>query len=628
MKLRLLLSTLVVGFILFSGAAETYAQALTGNKTVGTGGDYATLAAAIADVNAKGVSGTLTLLIDSDLAETGSSEILTTTLTGNNKLVIKPNTGKTPTVTFSSVSTSGNNSNSGLAITGAATTIGNITIDGSNTANGTTKDMTFVLNDGTAGRYAIRLNADVDDVTIKNLKITAGAIMATSASGSRTYGLYCSSSSTAAQDRLTVTNCEIGSATAAFYYAIYKPDGGTYPYGANLTISNNILFAQHKGISVWGCDGTSSINNNTVSIIGHPTGAYVQNSINGIYVETWKGTVNIFNNKVVTLKAKVTNQTTAKALYGIIVYYAAATGNTNQTANVYNNFISDFTYNGDAASATYEVIGLVLDATDQVINAYFNTIYMSGVTTNPVYGIRIYDDAGLQANIKNNIVVNTVNQNNAYAIYCDPIVNNALKTSDYNDFVVTGSNANVGYYNGAKYAALADWKTITGKDANSISINPANPLGGAGMLTSVTDLHWVSKPAAAFGGTPIPGFTTDIDGETRNGTKPYMGADEGASLVRVEKNSDVLPDAFVLKQNYPNPFNPSTVISFDIRHEGMTVLKIYDSLGREVKTLINERLSPGSYSVKFSATGLASGVYLYRLTTGAVSETKSMMLLK
>jgi len=631
MKQRLLFKSVVI-FLFFTAASLLNAQALTGNKVVGTGGDYATLSAAIADVNAKGVSGTLTLLINNDLTETGAIEVLTTTLTGSNKLVIKPNTGKSPTVTFTAVGTSGNSGNAGLTITGSTTTIGNITIDGSNTNNGTTKDMTFALNDATAGRYLLRLNADVDDVTVKNLKIVATATIATTSSGTRTYGFYCSSSSTAAQDRLTISNCEIGTATTSFYYGVYKPDGGTYPYGANLTISGNKIYAQHKGISIWGCDGTSSVSGNTISIIGHPTGAYVQNSINGIYVESWKGTVNICNNKVITLKAKALNQTAAKNLYGIIVYYAAV-GNSGSIANVYNNFISDFTYTGDASTQTTypsEVVGIVADAGDvnTSVNIYYNTVYMSGVTTNPVYGIRVYDDVGQNVNLKNNIVVNTVDQANSYAIYCDPIVNACLKTSDYNDFIVTGTNANVGYYNGVKYNTLAAWKTITSKDANSININPASPFGGSGQLTSLTDLHWVSKPSASFGGSPVTGITTDIDGATRNATKPYMGAHEGPSLVSIEKTNSTVPAEFILKQNYPNPFNPATNISFDLKKESQASLRVYDMLGREIAVLVNERLSPGTYNVKFSAGQLASGIYLYRLSAGGYSETKSMTLLK
>ena len=86
--------------------------------------------------------------------------------------------------------------------------------------------------------------------------------------------------------------------------------------------------------------------------------------------------------------------------------------------------------------------------------------------------------------------------------------------------------------------------------------------------------------------------------------------------------------AFELKQNYPNPFNPSTVITYTVAERGRVNLKIYDILGREVATLINEEKPAGQYNVKFNAANLPSGVYLYRLQAGENVQTKKMILLK
>jgi hypothetical protein len=91
---------------------------------------------------------------------------------------------------------------------------------------------------------------------------------------------------------------------------------------------------------------------------------------------------------------------------------------------------------------------------------------------------------------------------------------------------------------------------------------------------------------------------------------------------------------FVLRQNYPNPFNPGTSIQYTIGSMQFVTLKVYDVLGREVATLVNEEKPAGSYEVNFSAgsfgdaSGLSSGIYFYRLSTEHYSETKSMMLLK
>jgi hypothetical protein len=89
-----------------------------------------------------------------------------------------------------------------------------------------------------------------------------------------------------------------------------------------------------------------------------------------------------------------------------------------------------------------------------------------------------------------------------------------------------------------------------------------------------------------------------------------------------------VPLAFHLEQNYPNPFNPKTEIRLEIGEGGLVTLKVFDVLGREVATLVNENLPPGRYTREFNATGLASGVYLCRLMAGGKSEIKRMVLVR
>ena len=89
-----------------------------------------------------------------------------------------------------------------------------------------------------------------------------------------------------------------------------------------------------------------------------------------------------------------------------------------------------------------------------------------------------------------------------------------------------------------------------------------------------------------------------------------------------------LPKEYNLAQNYPNPFNPTTTIQYSIPHRSNVELKVYDVLGNEVAILINEEKERGVYTVSFDATGLASGMYLYRLQAGNFVETKKMILLR
>ena len=95
-----------------------------------------------------------------------------------------------------------------------------------------------------------------------------------------------------------------------------------------------------------------------------------------------------------------------------------------------------------------------------------------------------------------------------------------------------------------------------------------------------------------------------------------------------EETGTQIPRVFDLQQNYPNPFNPSTTIQYSIKENTLVSLKIYDILGREITTLINEVKTAGIYKVNFDASNLSSGVYFYKLTAGNFIETKKMILLR
>lgn len=88
------------------------------------------------------------------------------------------------------------------------------------------------------------------------------------------------------------------------------------------------------------------------------------------------------------------------------------------------------------------------------------------------------------------------------------------------------------------------------------------------------------------------------------------------------------PQKYSLAQNYPNPFNPATKIEYGVAQAGYVTLKIFDILGKEVETLVNENKQPGAYRVSFDASSLPSGVYIYRLNAGPYTESRKMLLLK
>jgi hypothetical protein len=89
-----------------------------------------------------------------------------------------------------------------------------------------------------------------------------------------------------------------------------------------------------------------------------------------------------------------------------------------------------------------------------------------------------------------------------------------------------------------------------------------------------------------------------------------------------------VPKKFDLSQNYPNPFNPVTKINFDIPENGLVTLKVYDILGKEVASLVNETREAGYYTVAFDASKMSSGVYFYRLSLNGFSSVKRMAVIK
>jgi hypothetical protein len=104
----------------------------------------------------------------------------------------------------------------------------------------------------------------------------------------------------------------------------------------------------------------------------------------------------------------------------------------------------------------------------------------------------------------------------------------------------------------------------------------------------------------------------------------------GVTFIEDEENNFAQPKEFLLQQNYPNPFNPSTSIQYTISSTQFVTLKVYDLLGREVATLVNEEKTAGSYNAQFTINNvqLSSGIYFYKLQAGDFVETKKMILLK
>jgi hypothetical protein len=134
------------------------------------------------------------------------------------------------------------------------------------------------------------------------------------------------------------------------------------------------------------------------------------------------------------------------------------------------------------------------------------------------------------------------------------------------------------------------------------------------------------------GTSTLPNSYTFTDNTVRAGTYIYRlkqidfnGSVSYSKPVTVEV---AVPTSFILSQNYPNPFNPATTISFSVPEESFVTLKVYDILGNEVKTLVYEKKSQGTYKVQFNAVNMTSGVYFYRIQAGSFVAVRKMILIK
>jgi len=202
-----------------------------------------------------------------------------------------------------------------------------------------------------------------------------------------------------------------------------------------------------------------------------------------------------------------------------------------------------------------------------------------------------------------------------------PINSFASISSDHNDLYTP--NTYLGWYNGILVNTLEDWRTLTGTEQSSVSkpVSFAEPDSGdlhlAGESMADPDLH----------GIPIAGVDTDIDGELRSPTEPFMGADEPV-ITAVTPFGPAVPRSFNIEQNYPNPFNPTTTIRYSLAEAAFVTLEVYNILGERVVVLAQGPREAGDHQVRFDAAEIPSGIYVYRLQAGAFVQTRKLIVLK
>jgi hypothetical protein len=297
---------------------------------------------------------------------------------------------------------------------------------------------------------------------------------------------------------------------------------------------------------------------------------------------------------------------------GISLY--GNSGSTGINNEVYNNMIYNIQSSSTHSNSRVGGIHLYYQSQPQI---YYNSVYLSGTGANHQGSAALYLDGSGNSGVyvKNNIFVNTRDESPYYA---SAVYNYSASnlTSDYNDLYSNNYLVRIGSTN---YNTLPDWQA-TGKDLNSVT-------GMPNFIDPYLHINESIATSLESNAAPISGIDTDFDGNPRNVTTPDIGADEFAGIVGVEDETTV-PTEYSLFQNYPNPFNPTTTINYSIPIQSFVVLKVYDILGMEIVTLVNEEKPAGNYKIEFDATNLSSGIYFYRSQAGKYISVKKMILLR
>ena len=574
----------------------------SGTYTVGTSGIFATIQDAFTKLETDGVAGNVTLELIDELY-TAPTDSFGFKLNGpipgagpNSRITIKPAENKNVVI-------EGN----GLAVLYLINT-SYITFDGVSITGLTTLTVHAYENNQFEYNLGLFFIDNSDHNIIQNSIFINDDILRRSPA----LGVSSFSYTAATPDSNLIQSNFVKQAGIGIYVSAYY---SIVPATANSNIiRKNIIGSETDTLISWGIqverNQNAIIEDNVIEgIRGGSSDFIITHGIG-----CWGCTESIIRNNIVhNVNTSYTGGSMGIALLGD----GSIVGNGNL---VYNNMVYDI--NSSSSAPLSNIGGIHLEYQNN-IKVYYNSVYLSGTGANQQGSGAFYIwTPGNNIEAKNNIFVNTRDEGQfcASAIHMKTL-NTVMSSSDFNVLYYEPNNYNcLVKSNTGSYHSLTEWQA-TGYDMNSYVEMP--------HFISPTDLH-IDKSIATYlesRGTPIAGIETDIDDDTRNSSTPDIGADEFDGIVGVENETN-LPTEFALEQNYPNPFNPSTKISWQSPVGSQQSLKVYDVLGNEVTTLVNEYKPAGRYEVEFDAINLPSGVYFYQLQAGEFINTRKMILLK
>ena len=304
------------------------------------------------------------------------------------------------------------------------------------------------------------------------------------------------------------------------------------------------------------------------------------------------------------------------------------TGLSDDVADPYCTSPECLIYKSDAGdrwayhNAPYTLLdGVIESATSKTLNQYYfnelrNKIGMNGFFMKSGYNNVLYTNARSMARF-GLLILNKGNWDTIQIL---------SDSAYYREMINTSQNINLSYgylwwLNGKESFMIPQLQLVfNGKFVPSAPDDMVSGMGSDGQFLNVIPSKnlIVVRMGNAPDNSLVPFLLNEEMWQLIN---PII---EPTSLIKDQPNSL----NFSLSQNYPNPFNPSTIINFTIPNSGKVTLKIYDVIGEEVTTLVDEELNPGIYNREWKASSFSSGIYFYRLQSGDFIETKKMCLIK
>ena len=571
-----------------------------GTYTIGTGGYFPTIDSAFNKLSIDGIAGEVILELTDNLytAPTDSfGFFLNGPIPGagpNSRVIIKPAANENVTL----------EGNGFRVMTFINTSY--LTLDGVGLSGTATLTFHALYNASFSWNDCVNFLYNSDHNIVKNITFISEDFYRYGAS------LWVLSSSTAAPDSNLILNNFIKKGGAPYIgsdFVSSRPEGNV--------IRGNIIGSETDSLINWGIQVStcknSIIENNIIRNLK------IMNTVPGgekliLGINSYSGFGDIIRNNVVY---------NIKAPSGYTAVGILLSGGFGSNNLVYNNMVYGIQSTSTQSNSRVAGIQIWNQSNPKI---YYNSVYMSGSGNgaNPAGSAAFYVYGGFSTStnvdVKNNIFVNTRDE----SPYCASSVysfNYAILTSDNNDlYYIQSPNNCLVRIASTDFMTLPEWQA-TGRDLNSITEMP-------NFVAPNLHIDIAIPTGIESGSLPIIGLTTDFDGDTRNASTPDIGADEFDGIAVGVEDELTLPTEFALDQNYPNPFNPSTTFRYSIPTQSKVVIKVYDILGNEIATLMDEEKTIGIYELTWNAASLPSGVYFYQLKVASFVETKKMLLLK